>query len=471
MSRAHSRFRAALMSRRTRLWTFFAFLTLTALFGGGSRDEIQSLLLLRPLAVIACGAAVLFVSPADLRAVRVPLILLLGFMLLHLIQLAPLPPALWQSLPQRGLVAEIDRAIGLGQIWRPLTLSPAKTLNSLFALFIPLAALLLFAALDPRDRSRTFVWLAGFALASAILGILQLLGGAESPFYLYRITNESYPVGLFANRNHQSFVLAGAVFVLFWMASDPARWPLPARAILLLSGILVLFMVALIFVTGSRAGLLLTFLSAVAGLALLLRSPLAAREIAIGPARRVRARWLVGLFAVVLAGLGVAVVALSRDVAFGRLMAEDGVQGMRVSLLPVLGEMVRDFVLVGAGMGSFEFVYKLYEPFDLLGPRYLNEAHNDWAQVVIEGGAPAIALVLSLLVWLAAQTRRLFQGRVGGRTVALPAFWILLLLGIASIFDYPLHVPVLAAVFALMTGIVSVAANDERARSAQIGTG
>ena len=113
--------RVALGSRRARLIVFLIFLSLTALFGGGSRADIQSLILLRPLAALACGYAFVTLSPAQLGAVRVPLAFLLAFGLLHLLQLVPLPPDLWQGLPKRDAIVEIERTLGLSDVWRPLT--------------------------------------------------------------------------------------------------------------------------------------------------------------------------------------------------------------------------------------------------------------------------------------------------------------------------------------------------------------
>ena len=45
-------------------------------------------------------------------------------------------------------------------------------------------------------------------------------------------------------------------------------------------------------------------------------------------------------------------------------------------------------------MGAFEKVFQANEPDALLGPVFLNHAHNDWLEAVITGGLPAAALLV-----------------------------------------------------------------------------
>ena len=104
-----------------------AFIVVLFLTGGSARDDVMSLLVLRPLAVLALGAGLLTLSGAQLSANRIVFCLffaLVGLIGLHAV---PLPPAIWQSIPGRELVAEIDRAAGLTGIWRPLSLEPYGT--------------------------------------------------------------------------------------------------------------------------------------------------------------------------------------------------------------------------------------------------------------------------------------------------------------------------------------------------------
>jgi hypothetical protein len=264
-------------------------------------------------------------------------------------------------------------------------------------------------------------------------------------------------VGLFANRNHQGVMLAMAVFVLTWMIAGASRWRLGARTVVPLAGALIVLMTILAFVTGSRAGLVLTVLAALAGLVLLMRSPLADTRLTTLGGRALRGRWAIGAFAGLLVCLGIGAVALSRDAAFARLVAEDDVAGLRGAVLPTLLRMIGDQFALGTGIGSFEAAYQVYEPYSLLQTQYLNQAHDDWLQVAIEGGMPAILLLASVLVWLGAMTWRLRRRLWAGETQALPALAVLMILAAASSLDYPLRVPIIAALAVLMVAIIAAA--------------
>ena len=125
----------------TALLVFVGFIFLT---GGGSRSDIASLAPLRFVAAFAVGAALLFIRKSDLSYIRVPLALLGALALIAVVQLVPLPPETWTALPGREAIAHLDVLVGL-EIWRPISLSPFKTANSLAALVVPLAALLWWA--------------------------------------------------------------------------------------------------------------------------------------------------------------------------------------------------------------------------------------------------------------------------------------------------------------------------------------
>jgi O-antigen ligase len=108
--------------------------------------------------------------------------------------------------------------------------------------------------------------------------------------------------------------------------------------------------------------------------------------------------------------------------------------------------MAGDHWLLGTGFGSFDAVYRFYEPTDLLLTRYVNHAHNDWAQLVIEGGLPAVLLFLTGLGWLC---RTLWI--TISRSEAAPGqliFWAacLAILSAASFVDYPLRTPIFQCV-------------------------
>jgi polysaccharide export outer membrane protein len=75
-----------------------------------------------------------------------------------------------------------------------------------------------------------------------------------------------------------------------------------------------------------------------------------------------------------------------RSPALSRILAGGEVRDARDILLPYLIGMVTQFQPWGTGMGVFACAFRMQEPYELLGPRYVNHAHNDGLQFLIEGG-------------------------------------------------------------------------------------
>src|SRR5688572_22475659 len=120
---------------------FIAFFALSFLGGGASRGDVLSLLYLRPAAILAIAALLILPIDRDWRTYRSLLLMLGAFAALLVLQLVPLPPALWAQLPGRGAFEAAATAAGQPQPWRPLSLTPERTAQSLLALLFPLATL------------------------------------------------------------------------------------------------------------------------------------------------------------------------------------------------------------------------------------------------------------------------------------------------------------------------------------------
>jgi O-antigen ligase len=154
----------------------------------------------------------------------------------------------------------------------------------------------------------------------------------------------------------------------------------------------------------------------------------------------------------VVAALGFAALfALSdRLPGLNRFFDDSIGQDMRFRALPTIWAMARDFGAAGAGMGSFERVYYAFETDANLQAPYLNMAHNDWLQLVIEGGAPLVLLALAAIATIAIAITRL--GRVD-RPGSVAAAGIAAILGIASVFDYPLRTPTLQVIAVVLAAM------------------
>lgn len=432
-------------------WAPVVFLIFVFLLGGGARSDLASLPLLRGVAILAIFWAALELNRDDWQLIRTPLLLIAALTLWMVLQLVPLAPSLWQSLPGRETVAAIDRLLGLGDHWRPISLTPSLTLNSVLAMSVPIAALLLAARIDVQDYPRLLFALVGVAVCSGLLGMVQILTGPAGGGYLYRITNVGEMVGLFANRNHHAVFLACSILIAAMLLRDELMRK--RKRPLVVNGLAIagLFLTAMTVLVGSRAGFAAGLVAFGVGYMMVVSAwgsgadPAARRPDARAGQRGKIGRVLLYAPPVFVALLFAVVVSLStRTTALTRVVDQDAAEDLRVRSWSTVQSMIETYWTTGSGFGSFAETYKVYEPDRLLQASYFNHAHNDWAELVLTGGLPAIVILLLGIAWfgravLANGTRNLMKGHRGDLrlTVAL----IAALLGAASVVDYPLRVP------------------------------
>lgn len=430
-------------------WALTLLLAAAFLLGGSARGDAASLIVLRPLAALLAGLGVWQLRLRQIQDQKLMLGMALAVTALPIVQLVPLPFAIWTSLPGRQQVADLDRIAGIGQIARPISLVPDATLNALLSLLVPLAALILGAQLGRQARAQLLPVLLILVGLSALLGVAQIVNGPASQLYLYDITNPGSAVGLFANRNHQALLLAASLPMLaLWSTRDSAANLLK----LLGAAVAVLGLIPLILITGSRSG-------AIAGLVALLLIGLVARypfpPTASHPAAR-RGLQRVPKF-VVLGGAGLAASGLAAlTVMVGRAEAWERLQtifqgdDLRFRIVPTLVQILPKYWPFGTGLGSFEKIFQAEEPDGLLSPVYMNHAHNDWLETALTGGLPAVILLLIAAACTAVCVFRQFlskSGRAAPNRLARLGLSVILLTALASASDYPLRTPLWQAVF------------------------
>ena len=427
-------------SGQTMMLAAIIFAFVVASLGGSSRYDLVQGVLLQPFACLAAGYCLIKAWDANWDGLRVLLYALLAWTVLTVLQLVPLPPSIWHLLPGREPMVAIANAIGDDR-WRPLSMAPWRTQNALWSLAVPLASLFLFAALKASRVNFVLLAIIAIALVSALLGIVQITLGSDNPFYTYAVTSQGAAVGLFANRNHAA-VFTAMVIILIAAVAKLAPRPMPAWQAPAL-GASFFLMLIFQFINGSRAGLGLTVVAVVfAGLMFVQRTSRTRKK-----ARRT-SRILQGLSGdsrLAVAGFGMAIFLAAvfyysdRLPGIERIAAETNVADLRYQLLPILQHMAWDYFPWGSGFGSFENVYYIHEPSELLDPAYLNQAHNDLLQTIIEGGLPGLAIVLFVLAWLARGLWRLVRHEGRARVIALAGTGVAIVVFAASGVDYPLR--------------------------------
>lgn len=450
-SPSHSR-----VSWTVKFWLLAGFLILVFLTGGGSRVDVTSLVILRPVSVLVCAAALLTLRREHWEGCRWLLALVVAVIGLNLLHLIPLPPGLWQALPGRDAIAETDRLAGLGNIWRPLTLTPMNGWHALTSLFAPLAVILLGVQLSRRELYRLLYLLLALGIASGLIGMLQVIGGHQGPLYFYRITNNGSAVGLFSNRNHAAFLLAMLFPMLAVFAANPEGTVDRQNGRRVVAAAIGLVLLPLILVSGSRAGLLF----AVVGLgsaALLYRRPTGGRSVRHG-GRKLEIGLLPALGGAAVIGLVMLTLIFSRAQSLERLLRPSAADSSRADFWQVSSELLWTYFPFGSGAGSFVEVYQVVEPNRLLKLSYVNHAHNDWLEVGLTYGLPGLLIVAVAMFAFLRRAARVWRRGAGSRRsnqFARLATALILILALASVPDYPLRTSImmcLAAVCLLWLG-------------------
>ena len=300
------------------------------------------------------------------------------------------------------------------------------------------------------------------ALLSGVLGLVQLGAGGDS-FRFYRESSLDSAIGVFANRNHQAAFLAcalplvGALAGLRLRGGADRRWV--AVAVVVVAALLLLALVA----TRSRGGLALGIVGAAGGI----WSFRASGAALSGPGSRSR------LIAAVAAAamLGAVAFAAFRAGLVERLVLTNPAAERRAEMVEPLLRTAQAFFPFGSGFGSFDSVYRRFEPDALLSTIYMNQAHNEPLQLAIEGGVPALVLLVLFLGWWLRTAVRIGRADRSSnrRSFGIAAVVVTAMLMAASLVDYPLRTPLLGAVFAI-AAIEMIRASAPRRRASADGS-
>ena len=143
----------------------------------------------------------------------------------------------------------------------------------------------------------------------------------------------------------------------------------------------------------------------------------------------------------------------------GTLAEIDPVGGSRTEATLATLRIFRTWPVFGCGFGSFQHVFPAFQGPSIQFGRWLH-AHNDYAQLIAEGGIVGVLLVVLTAVVLVRLVRKRFskaarEGRlfVGGLAVGLAA------IALHSFVDYSLHKPANAFLLATLCGMSVAAAH------------
>jgi O-antigen ligase len=414
-----------------------AYVLLCLVFGG-SNHGIWFSAVLQIFAVLLIGLLVLTTKKRDVpTSSRALILLFVASVLIVLLQLVPLPHGLWTALPGRGPIQEGYEAMGLPLPWLPLSMTPYDTLDALFYALPFLAVLLgtmLFGRMQPRW---TVAALIVGTIAGVGLGALQTTGGES--WKIYSITNTG-AVGFFANRNFLgTLLLMNIPFAVAIMgASGPANRNM-GMTFKVVGTAYLLFILIGIILNRSLAAALIAVPVSLASIALL---PL-----------KLSWKWYAVGFAMILAG-GITFL-LAGGALRSEVLGGDAVSiQTRTAIWAQTLRIAADTFPFGTGLGSFREIYAFYEDPALVNHWYVNNAHSDYLELLLETGLPGLLLIIGFFGWWFVQARKVWrasQVNLIARAATIASAAVLA----HSMVDYPLRTAAISSVFAFCLGVMA----------------
>lgn len=167
--------------------------------------------------------------------------------------------------------------------------------------------------------------------------------------------------------------------------------------------------------------------------------------------KRSAGRWIkiatagIGLFVLVLGLGGDALLSALADSQM------EGDSNARLAGYKLVGQAITANPWLGYGLGTFDSAFRLYRDASL--PLWFHHAHNDYLEMAMDLGLPALGLILlSLFSLLSCCLQGLWTRRKNGIYPAL-ALSASFLVGAHAFVDFSLHIPAIAATYAALLGV------------------
>lgn len=368
-----------------------------------------------------------------------------------LLYLIPLPLSVWQQLPGRALYVEsleILQAAGVTTHYLTLSVIPSRTLTSLLGL-LPVIAIFIATLQLPKLYIIRLVYIfLAVATFQASLGLIQYGSGAEWAFW-WQITDSNNAVGTYPNRDHFSALMELAIPIALGLTAynfrnkkhDKEHREQRVNQTLVFFTISLVLILAGIFAR-SRTGVALVML------ALLLSSVIFARH--IGGKRAL--------------GFGAAITVIALGIATNiglipvlNRFAVDPLEDLRWEIFAQTWEATKQFFPWGSGPGTFQSVFMAFQPLEV--HNFVNHAHNDYLELLLEIGIFGIALIMLFLMLYLKGWIQLYKRRNSSEAwgyfyfIQISAGISLLLLLLHGVTDFNFHTPANTIFFAFLGGV------------------
>ena len=393
------------------------------------------------LQLLALGIIVFLVLtnavPALSASARQLLLIVAAVAGLLVLQLIPLPAGIWSLLPGRQEAAQGYALVGISPPWLPLSLAPERTVEVLISILPPLAMVLLTFSSSGYGRLYSIYVALAFALVSILFGVFQHIQGPDSPYYIYDITNRGGVVAFFANRNHLSTFLLSTLPFLAALAITPSRKTDSDKKLgrRMISGCMLMFVAVGVIVVKSVAGWMLLAPVLIACLLIFQRGEQGKLSIGFVQATVV---------ATILA-TGLALFAPIQLNDLGDKLSGVGPHERNESISTTARASL-DYLPFGSGAGSFRYIYPQYEKAADASSEYVNHAHDDYVEVLLENGLPGITLLGWFVAWWLLTFRSVWRNNSAPGSFGRAAFVTVGVILAHSVVDYPVRTAAVAAI-------------------------
>lgn len=375
-----------------------------------------------------------------------------------MLYLLPIPVDIWQALAGRELYFHTLQAMKISAPGSfALSLSPDATWASMLA-GIPIVAMFAAGQVLPTKaiKSLLAVLLTATTL-QLVLSVLQLALGLDSLFYFDLAATGSI-VGSFANRNHLADFLIMSLPVCIYVFFDQSKkkrtsnstlFIEPRKQVILPFLLFLGFAFVLILLTTlSRGGLISGFIALGVSICVYL--------LALGNKASAKQRFAyLGLSIVFIALATLASGLEGIQSRLGERFLTDA--EVRNTIASASLTAASQFWPWGSGLGSFEAVFPRFQPAISIG--YIEYAHNDYAQLLMELGAAGVVLMAAFAILLIHQVLNVV--RVYRAEQRLPKVVVmqcfcgvgLLAFLLHSWVEFNMHIPALAMTAAFLSGV------------------
>ena len=373
-------------------------LLLAVVFGGGS---MSGLFIDTMLMLFVVGACTLALAKTESNT-RVRHLTALAFLPVAIVafQFIPLPTSLLNST-QHILPPNVTEL--LTSSWRTTTLNTEHTVFTL--VWVSVAAFLFFtlSSMHPDKLYGLLPFVLVGVLCNIAVAFFQFLSSSQAitkPAIGYDIV-----AGFFSNPNHFSSLIVMALPVFFFYLGHN-RQRMAVIALLVVS-------VFILFAAGSRAGVISAFIVIFLSIALLLRESI----------KSATALLFTGLAAIPIA------------IFVGLRFESEGFSDVnRLKFSTQTFHNAIDNLPFGIGYGNFADGYARYEGAENIFAKFVNHAHNEYVELLFEGGIP---FVIVFLICIFALIQRIVKTVADpmSNAVSISIFFIMM----HSLVDYPLR--------------------------------